>query len=155
MYAGTRFEVQDRDFWRVEEGHQLLAQTLEGVSDLLAIEYTNAAWDLINAALMRPVSIFHYMGHTDVDGNRGFLVQEIGTSPLPRPEARVWWNAQYRRLYGSEEVHVDLMYTETLAGLSQRAGPRLAVVSACNSGKSPPGTSGSRPLLTSTRSSGP
>jgi hypothetical protein len=77
------------------------------------------AADDIQGALAQPAAIFHYSGHTDADRNSGYLVREVKADRL-----------------GSDRAEsVDKMYSFELANLLQRAGTRLAVFSACNSGR--------------------
>jgi hypothetical protein len=137
VFAGAPFGVGERDLWGVEDEYQELSDALVGVRDLLSLEYVDAAGEHINTALMKSVSMFHYSGHTDLDDDRGFLVQEIRTSPGESADYRVWEHPSYADIYGVERLYVDLLYSEALAGLLRRAGVRLAVFSACNSGRWP------------------
>lgn len=135
VYAGTRFYLGDRDVWEAEQEHQRLSHTLHEVRDLLAIEFTETPGDQLSQALMRPASVFHYSGHIGSFGGQACLVREVSTSPLERSAAQTERHPQIRGFYGSHEVYMDPLDCEELASLLRRAGTRLAIFSACNSGR--------------------
>lgn len=106
------------DVWKVKEEYRLMRDALEDVEDLLVFEYVDAAGEDFHQALLKPVSIFHYAGHTDSDRDGGFLVQELNTNADG--------TTQHRSLA-----------SETLAYWLRQAGVKVAVFSACNSGRWP------------------
>lgn len=117
LYAGARWfdEGGIRDQWGVQTEYQKLAESLARVSDFLEFEFLPMEED-IEGALSKPAVIFHYSGHTDVDKNAGYLVRDV-------------------RLAQGQTQAVGKLYSFELANLLQRAGTRLAVFSACNSGR--------------------
>jgi hypothetical protein len=117
VFAGA-FWSGHRDQWRVVGEYEDLGEALAPVGDLLDLDFVTAAEDHIEDALREPTAIFHYSGHTDVARGRGYLVREV---------AGVDAN---RQAY-------DPLYSERLADFLQGAGTRLAVFSACNSGRWP------------------
>lgn len=143
VFAGAPFRVLGGDYWRVQEEYERLEKALHGIRDLLAMDYVSAAGEGIPLACLEPASIFHYTGHTDRDNDRGFLIQEMGPKPGQTGQYQEWEHPSYIEQYGVERLYVDLMYAEELAASLRRAGVRLAVFSACNSGRWP----FARPLL--------
>jgi hypothetical protein len=137
VFAGAPFRIGDGDYWGVQREYQHLEEALQGVADLLAIEYVSAAAEGIPMACLEPASMFHYTGHTDRYDDRGFLVQEMGPERGQGGQYQVWEHPSYVEQYGVERLYVDLMYAEELAASLRRAGVRLAVFSACNSGRWP------------------
>ena len=137
VFAGAPFRVRGGDYWGVQQEYQRLEEALQGVGDLLAMEYASAVGAGIPMACLEPASIFHYTGHTDRYDDRGFLVQEMGPERGQGGEYQVWEHPSYVEQYGVERLYVDLMYAEELAASLRRAGVRLAVFSACNSGRWP------------------
>jgi hypothetical protein len=117
LYAGARWfdEGGVRDQWGVQAEYQKLAESLAGVGDFLEFEFVPMEGD-IERALSQPAVIFHYSGHTDVDKSAGYLVREV-------------------RLAQGRTESVGQLYSFELANLLQRAETRLAVFSACNSGR--------------------
>jgi hypothetical protein len=120
VYVGTLWRAGEEtwDRWGVRGEYDKLVDALAPVQDLLGLQFLTATDD-IAGALGQPVAIFHYSGHADVDRSAGYLVREVEAD---RPgSARV--------------VSIAKMYSFELANLLQRAGTRLAVFSACNSGR--------------------
>lgn len=118
--VGTLWSAgQDRwDPWGVQAEYHKLAESLASVGEFLSLEFLSAAGD-IEGALSNPVAVLHYSGHTDADKSSGYLVREV-KADCP----------------GSSQVEsLDKMYSFELANLLQRARTRLAVFSACNSGR--------------------
>ncbi len=120
VYAGALWSTGQAkgDYWGVRDEYMRLFESLASVQDFLSMQFLPAADD-ISGALAQPAAIFHYSGHTDADGNSGYLVREVKTD----------------RLGSGRAQSVDKMYSFELANLLQRAGIRLAVFSACNSGR--------------------
>jgi hypothetical protein len=117
LFAGA-FWSGHRDHWGVVGEYEDLSEALAPAGDLLDLDFVTAAEDHIEDALRQPAAIFHYSGHTDVARGRGYLVREVAGVDA-NPQA------------------VDPLYSERLADLLQGAGTRLAVFSACNSGRWP------------------
>ena len=108
----------EQDPWGVQAEYHKLAESLAPVGEFLSLEFLPAAGDM-EGALGQPAAILHYSGHTDADRGSGYLVRQVRTD---RP--------------GSDRVaSVDKLHSFELANLLQRARIRLAVFSACNSGR--------------------
>ncbi len=137
LFAGAPFMVRGSDYWGIEDERQGLAEALQPVGEYLAVESITGVQTRFEAALAHgPIDIFHYSGHTDAfaDGE-GFLVQEMRTDPGDGRKYQVWQHPDYRAAYGTDRLYVDLMYVEQLGRLLRVAGTKLAVFSACNSGR--------------------
>jgi CHAT domain len=102
----------DPDPFEIKEEMEELPKALSPLRELLTIESVRASEDEIVRALARPAAVFHYAGHTDTDTENGrpYLLSDM------RPDAP--------RLYANQ-----------LASLLREAGVRLAVFTACNSGR--------------------
>lgn len=117
LFAGT-FWAGDVDAWCVREEYQRLSGALEPVQEFLAMDFCAASDDHMELALTKPATIFHYSGHTDVSDGRGYLMREVAVQG------------------GVCRFDVSpKLYSETLAVLLRKARTRLAVFSACNSGR--------------------
>ncbi len=114
VFAGT-FWPNGEDRWGVREEYRHLTAALEPVKEFLAIEFIDAKDDAIENALNTPAAIFHYSGHTDVFQQRAYLVRELQAS--------------------GSGVTPDPLYCEALGVALRKAGTRIAVLSACNSGR--------------------
>jgi hypothetical protein len=114
------YQVDGGDPWQVEEEREKLTKALEPVEKFLQIDtrFKTAAGNHIEDALSTPVSVFHYSGHVHVENGRGSLVREL-TDPA---------DASTLSLLSSDRK---------LDVLLRRSGARIAVVSACNSGRWP------------------
>lgn len=111
-FVGTMWE-HHRDGWDVGREYRVLRDALGPVAEYVRCDFQAASrhgLDRLDGA-----AIFHYAGHSDwkSDG-RPFLLRELPTS---------------RPLADRDVVHVD-----EIAQRLARAGTRLAVLSACNSG---------------------
>jgi hypothetical protein len=113
LFAGALWSYGE-DRWGVGIEYIKLAKALESISEFLGLEFITASGNNIEAALKEPASILHYSGHTDAEKGRGYLVREVDTQ-------------------GSGALQI--MYSEELANLLHNAQTRLAVFSACNSGR--------------------
>jgi hypothetical protein len=102
------------DAWEVKREYELLKASLKPVEEFLTLEdFVIATSDHIDQALVKPAAIFHYSGHTDQRDGEGLLIEEV------RPDSR---------------AGPECMLSRNLGTLLQRAGTRLAVFCACNSG---------------------
>ena len=129
LFAGAPFMVRGEDYWRVELERQNLEEALKPVNDLLSMESVTADKMSFETALSHEgIDIFHYSGHTGTNDDRGFLVEEIKTERTDNPRFMEWQ-------WGTDRVYFDPLYVEKLSNLLRRAGTRLAVFSACNSGR--------------------
>lgn len=109
---------QTEDRFSVRAEYDSLSAALAPVADLVNLDFLAASGD-IGQALAEPTAILHYSGHTDALNGSGFLVRTMAVD---------------------EEGNLDLqprdrMYSTELADLLRRARTRLAVFSACYSGR--------------------
>jgi hypothetical protein len=119
LYAGTYWSTAAGrvDKWSVKSEYDGVVRALARLQDSLIPTFIRSDEDLA-AALAEPAAVFHYTGHTYSEQVTGYLERihvEPG-SPAVRPaDAR--------------------MSSERLATLLRLARTRLAVFSACNSGR--------------------
>lgn len=118
------YRADGSDHWQVEVERRKLIEALEPVKQFLLIDdkFKTAAGDSIKDALSTPLSVFHYSGHVDIENGRGFLVREITSS-----------HEQLRDFSDFATLFSD----RALDALLRRSGARIAVFSACNSGRWP------------------
>ena len=113
VFLGALWRTGDQ--WLVEEEYAQLRAALAPAAALLGVDpFRPASGRSIETALLGPAAILHYSGHTDRDGQRGYLVREV----VPQADGN----------------QVDRLYSDQLAPLLDQAGVTLAVFSACNSG---------------------
>ncbi len=110
LFAGTPWPGHKE--WGVEEEYRLLAAALQPVQDYLSTEFVNASGDNLEGALLSRCALLHYAGHTHVADGEGFLFREI-----------------------RQDAPTGAMSSELLATLLARCKCRLAVFSACDSGR--------------------
>jgi hypothetical protein len=112
VFSGA-FLNDDSDCWSVMPEYEGLKNALKNVGDLLSIDFIHSSKDNIQNALTMETDIFHYSGHSDNVNGRGYLIKELKDD------------------YESS----DRLYSHTLAAMLQKTGTRLAMFSACNSGR--------------------
>ncbi len=120
VFAGA-FETGGGDPWGVLEEHRRLSEALRVPSDALLIDFARADKESLARMLAKPAAIFHYAGHTDTDNDRGYLVEELRTGGTG--------------LKLGDNTYVEPLYSETLGAMLANAQTKLAVFSACNSGR--------------------
>jgi hypothetical protein len=117
LFFGARLQsAAGEDLWKTAEEKDSLFRALEPASVLLETRAVLSNESDCQTALMREkaaVDIFHYSGHTDVEGGTGYLLA---------------------RDVDSEGQSADRLYAGALGSLLRRAGTTVAVFSACNSG---------------------
>jgi hypothetical protein len=120
------YHIDGRDPWQVQDEREKLITALEPVQKFLLIDnrFVTAAGNYIEDALSVPVSVFHYSGHVDVENGRGFLVREITNSLFNNDVCNT---SDFSPLFSDRKLDV----------LLRRSGARIAVFSACNSGRWP------------------
>ena len=112
-FAGM-LELGEQDRQQVRPEYERIAEALQPVDDLLTTSFVMASQDNIEAALARPVDIFHYSGYTVSENGKGFLVKD-------RPNLSGLLDESKR------------LYSEQLADLLSRARTRLAFFNALES----------------------
>jgi len=108
------------DGWRVRAEYDLLCSALRPITRFVTPSFSLASKldSFGDGAAPGKTAIFHYAGHIDFDAHaRPYMVREMPQTSAIDPDGQV--------------------YIEDLAPVLQRAGTRLAVMSACNSGFGP------------------
>ena len=120
LFVGTFFD-DGSDTWAVEVEYKSLTKALRPVKTLISFDFVRAdSSSKIEQMLATGCDIFHYAGHTEIDSGIGKLME------LARSSEPCYVNAlPDRGPWASSDV---------LATLLLRAGTRLAVFNACNSG---------------------
>lgn len=116
LFAGTLTNLGEghyEDRFEVEKEYQEISQVLDQVKEFLVAKYITAFDEHIETALENSTAIFHYAGHTDAEEGRSYLAKER----IP------------------PKLVSQGLSNEWLSTLLQRAGTKLAVFSACNSGR--------------------
>jgi len=122
LFVGALWSVAgaSEDRWGVRAEYDSLTAALAPVGDLVDLEFLPASGD-IEEALAEPTPILHYSGHTDAMRGSGFLVRTMAVDD-----------------HGNLAIQPrDRMYSTELADLLRKARTRLAVFSACYSGRWP------------------
>ncbi len=118
-FVGTLWEG-GVDGWRVRSEYDLLCGALRPIARFLTPSFSVASKldSFGDGAAAGKTAIFHYAGHVDFDNHaRPYMVREMPQTSALDPDGQV--------------------YIEDLAPALRRAGTRLAVMSACNSGFGP------------------
>ena len=120
------YKFDGEDLWQVDQERRQLISALDPVKTFLKIDdsFITAADDNIEKALNTPVSIFHYSGHVQIEGSRGFLVCSVTSNDF---ENSVCDSNHFDPLYSDRKLDI----------LMRRSGARIGVFSACNSGQWP------------------
>jgi hypothetical protein len=129
LFVGALFD-DGSDTWAVAIEHASLAKSMRPLKGLITFDFVRAdTADEVERALAQGCDLFHYAGHTEVEDGRGTMVQLVSTefyardpylTDVPRLEAlpnRAAW-----------------AWSDILALQLSRAGTKLAVFNACNSG---------------------
>jgi hypothetical protein len=120
VFAGA-FGPGEADPWGVRGEYRTLHQALQPVQSFLTTRFVESRGEQIREALRLPTSIFHYSGHTDLMAGRGYLVREL--------------LAPFQKIKYMDETTCVPLYADRLSGMLSQSGVRLAVFSACNSGR--------------------
>jgi hypothetical protein len=111
LVFAAAFRPSGEDIYETEKEYTLLSKALEKLKDLVTIDYRDASADHIDKALTTNTAVFHYAGHTNVFGGKGYLEREAAANETQR------------------------LYSQSLANSFVRAKTRLGVFNACNSGQ--------------------
>ena len=123
LFVGTLFDDPNTpDQWGVRSEFDGLVRATSKIRSRLALEFAQAADSGdVGRRLTEPLDIFHYAGHVEADSDPAYLLQLAKFIP-----PLGYTDAMRER---AEWVRAD-----RLAPLLARAGTRLAVFNACNSG---------------------
>jgi hypothetical protein len=120
LFVGTFFD-DGSDVWAVEVEYKSLTKALRPVKALISLDFLRAdSSSKIEQMLAMGCDVFHYAGHTELESGIGKLVE------LARSSEPFYVNALPERAPWASS---DVLATRLL-----RAGTRLAVFNACNSG---------------------
>jgi CHAT domain len=114
------FGPGDDDPWAIRSEFHHLQEALAPVADFLSVELVDGRGEKVAEVLREPAEVFHYIGHTDQENRRAFLVREF-----LRPHTVDGNLARDNFLP---------LYADRLSDLLRGSRTRLAVFSACNSG---------------------
>ena len=137
LFLGTLWD-DGSDGWAVQSEYESLEQAMKGVGRLMRFEFA-ASDDMkgVDRALDRGCEVFHYAGHTDIADGRGTLVHRVRAKTLKLLNQAISNNLTGADVEGSMEAcarPAAWSGSDVLAGRLARAGTRLAVFNACNSG---------------------
>lgn len=120
LFVGALFD-DGSDVWSVKLEHQSLARSMRSAQELLTLDFVSADDEAnLLATIASGCDVFHYAGHTEVVDGRGTLVQ------LARSQKPLYCEALAER--------ASWAWIDNLAMRLRRAGTRLAVFNACDSG---------------------
>jgi CHAT domain-containing protein len=102
------------DHWQVKEEYERLKSALEKVQELLLTDFFHSP-NSIDEALSKEAEIFYYSGHVDKINGRGYLITELSDN--------------------LDLDSSDKIYSDDLAIMLRKSGIKLAIFSACNSGR--------------------
>lgn len=143
LFVGAMFD-DGSDRWSVALEHQSLGTTMKGVHGLLSFDFARADDTVsVDRALAEGCDVFHYAGHVEIGGSRGALIQLVDTARFSGQMAGVEYAATAGGAYVSPDrlprveslqAAAPWAQADVLATRLVRAGTRLAVFNACNSG---------------------
>jgi hypothetical protein len=138
VFVGTPWD-DGSDGWAVKSEYASLTRAMRPVGKLLEFDYVDANDEqAVTRALGGRCDVFHYAGHTDIEGGRGRLVTCASAASLRTFDeqlARVTTDA----IASSPPMQSggrapEWSHSEALGRRLAAAGTRLAVFNACNSG---------------------
>jgi hypothetical protein len=124
LFVGAFF-ADGSDTWGVQQEHASLTKAMRSVQDFVEFEFVRADAGSVDREVESGCDIFHYAGHTMVEDGRGAMVQLARMENAPSGE-QLCFEMQAERAAWSR--------ADQLAPRLGRAGTRLAVFNACNSG---------------------
>lgn len=144
LFVGTLFD-DGSDGWSVKVEHRSLTKALRPLSGLLAFEFASADDGAsVDRSLAAGCDVFHYAGHTDMDGGGATLVQlaradmlaALGMVPKGSDLVTAYTSpsSDLPRSLEALPQRAPWATSEGLARYLERAGTRLVVLNACNSG---------------------
>jgi CHAT domain-containing protein len=144
LFLGTMFD-DGSDRWSVRVEHDSLTKAMSRVQGLLSFDFARADdGAAVERALAAGCDVFHYAGHTEVVDGRGTLIQCVHAARFAAQMESADYGASAVAAYTppievagsveSVEPPADWAASDVLAGRLTRAGTRLAVFNACNSG---------------------
>lgn len=137
LFLGTLWD-DGSDGWGVKSEFASLEQAMRPVGRMLRFDFVPSD-DIaaVETALTGGCDVFHYAGHTDSVDGQGTLVHLVRAATLRAFDESVGQNAATTGIDGTMEAFgtpASWSSSEVLATRLARAGTRLAVFNACNSG---------------------
>ncbi|HEY0992399.1 MAG TPA: CHAT domain-containing protein [Kofleriaceae bacterium] len=145
LFVGTLFD-DGTDRWGTLVEYASLAKALVPLKSLIDLELVRGdAPAAVESFLRGGCDVFHYAGHTDLEDGRAVLVELASSRALNifAADGARRLDAVERKKAGADAGHrgleavprrSDWSFAEKLAPLLGRAGTRLAMFNACNSG---------------------
>ena len=129
LFVGAMFD-DGSDTWAVAIEHASLARSLQPIKGLITFDFVRGdAAEAIDRSLAAGCDLFHYAGHTELEDGRGAMVQVASGGMYASSPGLT----DVRRLEALPE-RAAWAWSDTLAPRLSRAGTKLAVFNACNSG---------------------
>jgi hypothetical protein len=129
LFVGALFD-DGSDAFAVRVEHQSLAKAMRPIKNLLTLDFVRADDTAsIDEALRAGCDLFHYAGHTDIVEGRGTLVQVLRAEAL-----REFRDTGVFSGLEASRARAPWTWSDELASRLARAGTKLAVFNACNSG---------------------
>ena len=129
LFVGALFN-DGSDAFAVRVEHQSLAKAMRPIKNLLTFDFVRADDTAsMDEALRTGCDLFHYAGHTDIVEGRGMLVQLLRAEAL-----REFRDAGVFSGLEASGGRAPWTWSGELASRLARAGTKLAVFNACNSG---------------------
>jgi len=113
FFAGVPYMVNGRDIWTTDESLQNIKDALQPVSDYIEVDtFIAGQGNLETKLLEKPIDIFHYSGHVQLEVGIAYLTEEIRS-----------------------DTDIEFLHASRVASYLRRANTKLAVFEACNSGR--------------------
>ena len=130
LFVGTLFN-DGTDIWGVASEHESLAKSMRPLKELLTLDFVRADnADEVDQALAAGCDFFHYAGHTEEEDGRRAMVQLANADLYARNRQQVTDGSRFESLPN----RAAWSWSDNLALRLSRAGTKLAVFNACNSG---------------------
>lgn len=127
LFVGALFD-DGSDKWAVAIEHSSLAKSMRSLKGLLTLDFVRAdTADEVDRTLAVGCDLFHYAGHTEVEDGRGAVVQLASAELYAR-------NSYDVSRVEALPNRAAWAWSDILALRLSRAGTKLAVFNACNSG---------------------
>lgn len=129
LFVGALFD-DGSDTWGVAIEHASLAKSMRSLKGLITLDFVRADMaEEVDQTLAAGCDFFHYAGHTEVVDGRSAMVQLASADPYAR-------NPHLTDVSRLEALpnRAAWAWSDILALRLSRAGTKLAVFNACNSG---------------------
>jgi hypothetical protein len=128
IFVGALFD-DGSDTWAVAIEHASLVKSMRPLKDLITLDFVRAdTAEEVERSLATGCDLFHYAGHTEVEEGRGTMVQLASAKHYART------HLTDMSLLEALQNRAAWAWSDILALRLSRAGTKLAVFNACNSG---------------------